>query len=373
MHSLYIRSRLYILLTALLLTSCDSSDPNPTPTTISEVIETYLDETQLDHEAGLSVLVRKDGQRVFQGSRGVAHLEGRAPLSDRTAFRLASVTKPFTALAIMRLVERETLELDEAITDYLPELPAHFSSITIAHLLSHRSGLHDYIDDNTDFSSLDGMTPAELLEVLPTSGLEDLQFAPGTQGDYSNTGYFLLALIVERASGQSFPEFMDSAFFTPLGMADSYIIHEGRLMGARGEEHALAFGATTRVRGIESLIYGPSGQVGSTRDLDLFISALIRGDIVSQQTLDLMTQSMGPLPEVADYGYGWMTGTGSYWHTGLYSSPNDFFHTGGFDGYRTVLSINPDLDLQVVILSNNGEKSQGQMFEILRRVRAFYL
>lgn len=368
--------RLAATVLLLFVSACSEDSPTSTSvpeTTIAETIDTYLDTTQPVDEPGVTILIRKDGQTTYERSRGLAKKEGNVPITSRTGFRLASVTKPFAALGIMRLVENGQLSLDDKLSQHIPGLPASFSQITITHLLTHESGLRDYITENNNLQSLDNVTTTDVLSLIPGSGLEILEFPTGSRAKYSNTGYVFLALVIEQVSGKSFPAFMQEHFYDRLGMQDSYIIHEDHQMGDQGEAFAMAYGTTTNVFNFNSLIYGASGQVSSVEDLAIFIDALLKGEVVRLETLDQMTKTRSTIPEFFDYGYGWQTGTGLYWHTNTYSSANDFWHMGGFDGYRTVLYFNPDLDLQVVVLANNGEKSQEQMLAILKRARQFYI
>ena len=359
---------------ALLFFSCANDDPEPTdPTlTLQEKVDQYLNAHQSENSAGLSIAVRKDGIVTYRGNRGIAIANGAQPIGNDTQFRLGSISKPLTAIAIMKLVEEDRLNLSDRIMGLVPNLPESYAAITIEQLLSHRSGLLDYLDDIDDKRSLNNVKTSEVPGLLDGSGLERLQFAPGTSGDYSNTGYVLLALVIEELTGQTYPEYLAEVIFEPAGMIDSWVISEHEHMGDHGADYALSFGTTRNVFNFNSLIYGASGVVGSTNDLMRFASALLNGDIISMSSLQQMTTVRGPLPGIADYGLGWFSGSGNYWHTNFISDANDFFHTGGNDGYRTVLSFNPDLDLQIAILTNGGDTTQELMWGVMTLVREHY-
>lgn len=350
-----------------LITSCSNEDHKPL--SLHDKIGEYLSMNQQSNEPGLSIAIRHSGQVLYENSIGLARLSDNRRINANTQFRVGSITKPITGIAIMQLVEDQQLDLDDLVATHLPYLPSSYARITIEQLLSHRAGLLDYIDDNTNLSSLNNMTMADVPAMLDGSGLENLQFAPGAAGDYSNTGYVLLALVLEEVTGMTYPEYLKTNIFEPLGMHNSFVISDKEHLGDHGENYALSFGNKIKVKGFNSLIYGGSGVVSTTSDLMLFAEAVLNNELVSEETLDLMTKSRGPLPELADYGLGWLTGIGQYWHTHKYTDPNDFWHTGGFDGYRTVLYFNPDLDLQLIILTNNGEASQQEMFDILEMTR----
>lgn len=361
----------------ILFASC-SDDEEATalvPNTLEGKINHLLELQQSENSPGLSIAVRKSGQLVYQSNKGIARLEGNRPIDSDTQFRIGSITKPMTAISIMQLKEQGLISLDDKLLSFYPELPQSFAEITVEHLLSHRSGLLDYIDDNTNVLALDNLNMQDAFAFIsdPNSGFENLNFQPGTMGRYSNTGYVLLALIIEKVSGMSYPEYLEQNIFQPSAMTVSFVISEFEHLGDHGDNYALSFGIDINVLGFNSLIYGASGVVSNSNDMLLFIDALLSNQLISQESLNLMTQTVGSLPNIeTDYGLGWLTGTGNYWHTGFITDPNDYWHSGGFDGYRTVLSINPDLDFEVIILSNGGEVTTEKMWSILEIVRKHY-
>lgn len=359
----------------VLFMSCNNDDSQPAPETLQERIDGYLQQHQPSNQPGLSIAIRKDGQIVYQGNEGIARFSSNQSIQSDTQFRLGSISKPITALAIMKLVEDGMLNLNDKLLSFYPELPASFSDITIAHLLAHRSGLLDYIDDNNDVTALDNLNMQDALNFLknPNSGFENLVFAPGTSGRYSNTGYVLLALVLEKVTGSTLPEYLDTHIFAPAGMSDTFVISEQEHLGDHGENYALSFGTNLKVKGFNSLIYGASGVVSTTSDMMRFVDKLLNYEIVTKESLGLMTATKGAVTDIeTDYGYGWLTGTGSYWHSGRLTDSNDFWHPGGFDGYQTVLSINPDLNLEVIILSNGGNDTMEKMWDLLALTREHF-
>lgn len=364
----------FLFWSAIILMVCSCSDKEEAvPGTLDEKIIEFIEAHQSENAPGLSVAVRKDNQIVYQGSKGIARLIDHTSINSNTQFRIGSVTKPMTAIAIMQLREKGKLQLQDKLLSYYPDLPQSFAEITIEHLLSHRSGMLDYIDDNSDISSLDNLPTSAVLGFFNDSGLENLNFTPGTSGRYSNTGYVLLALIIEKISGMSYPAYLEEHIFDPSGMVRSFVISENEHLGDNGDNYALSFGTDIKVKGFNSLIYGASGVASTINDMILFTSALMNYELISEESLDLMTQTVGAVPDIeTDYGLGWLTGTGNYWHTGFITEPNDFWHSGGFDGYQTVLAINPDLDYEVIVLSNGGNATKEKMWDILALVRDHY-
>ena len=361
----------------LILQSCSSVDSGiitETPKDLPSIINGILEDRQTNNRPGLTILVRKDGNIVYQDSKGLARTQGSRSIDLNTGFRIGSITKTFTALAIMQLVEQDLISLEDKLLSIVPELPDAFQDITVAHLLAHRAGLLDYIDDNTDLSSLDGLTTAQILDLIPISGLENLIFSPGTSAEYSNTGYVFLALIIEKVSGMDYPTYMKTNLFDPIGMNNTFVLNENQHFGDLNDNYALNFGTEIKVKGFNSLIYGASGIVSSSNDLNLFVEALLGNNIIKEESLQTMLLPYSSISWLGDYGLGWTLGTGTnYWHQEAnLTDINDYWHIGGFDGYRSLLSINPDLNLEIVMLTNNGDASQETSYVLMRKVREFY-
>ena len=351
----------------------------PAYSTIIEEVDNYLAEHQQDNQPGLSILIRKDGEVVYKGSKGLANKHTGERITDSTGFRIASVSKPFTALAVMQLVESGQVQLSDTLDQHIEEIPSAYASITMHQLLSHQSGIPDYINDTDNLALLDDLTNVQLLALAVANDEDELEFTPGTDADYSNTGYVLLAEVVKRVTNMSLPEYLKFEFYDKLGMTNSYMIDENREMGDYGEAVALSHADTADVYAIgrenitfNALIYGSSGQVSSINDMNVFLDALADEQIVSQQTLTQMTQKVSAISEIGDYGLGWLTGTGNYWHNNKYTHTNDYWHSGGYGGYRSILSISPELGLEVVVLSNGGEETQPRTWDILEIARNFY-
>ena len=370
-------SLLWYVIAILCFQNCSNDDSEMLPAIqqdLPTIIDELLEERQSIDRAGLSVLVRKDDNIFYQKSRGLARSQGANLINPDTGFRIGSITKTFTALAIMQLLEQGLISLEDKLLTILPDLPHAFQEITVVQLLSHKAGLLDYIDDNSDLSSLDGLTTSEILDLLPISGLENLIFQPGSSAEYSNTGYVFLALIIEKISGMDYPTYMKTKIFEPLGMKNTFVISENQHLGDLNDNYALNFANYLKVKGFNSLIYGASGIVSSSNDLNLFVEAILTHEIVTEESLQIMIQPASSISWLGDYGLGWILGTGSnYWHQEAnLTDVNDYWHIGGFDGYRSILYINPDLDLEVVILTNNGDASQELSFEITRVARQYF-
>lgn len=377
---------LFVVITLFLsqLAACGGSKSSPTITltpkaTISESIDTYLAANQSATEPGISVLIRKNGELVYINGKGLADAQTGGMISEKTGFRVASVTKPFTALAIMKLVENGQLELQNTIADFIPDAPIGYRNITVFQLLTHQSGIPDYINDTDTVSQLHNLTSQQFITLAIDNGDDELEFVPGSRAQYSNTGYVILANIIEQVTGLSFPDYMYMEFFVPLGMQNSYIISEYRNMGDFGEDAALSLAETTNVFAIgrenetfNALMYGSSGLVSSVEDINLFLQALADGIVVSSDTLTQMIQPQSVLDDIGAYGIGWITETGQYNNSGKYTSNGDYWHSGGYGGYRSILSVSPVNGLEVVVLTNGGDATQEHTWNILELARKFY-
>lgn len=315
-----------------------SASSSSTPSVLAKKIDAYLAANQKIDAPGISVVVVKNGKLVYSGSRGMADIPAGIPIASNTGFRLASVSKSFTAIAIMQLVERGELKLTDSLLDYMPELPASWQKITIAQLLSHRSGIYDIINDRWDTSLLNGMTHASLISYLinhPT-----LEFEPGTQGDYSNTGFMLLATIIERKTGLSFPAYMQKNIFGPANMSGSYINDENQVI-KYGD--ALNYANLRTFYGITTNFKGSMAQVSSTDDFFNFFAAVRNNTLVSAETWAEMWRSRGVLAGGGDgYGYGFIL------------AGDVGGHMGDWDSFQTEMTFIHSRDAAFAILTNSG-------------------
>ncbi len=263
---------------------------------------------------GASVLVVQDGRAVLRSAYGFANLEERIPATPATNYRLASVTKQFTAAAVLAL----KLNLDRPV----------FGAITIRHLLTHTSGLIDY-EDLIPEGTTEQLRDADVLRLLESQ--DHFYFAPGTNYRYSNSGYALLALLVERESGMEFGAFLQETIFKPLGMDNTDV----RNVANR------AFGYTGMQRTDQSLtsaVLGDGGVYSSVDDLQKWDAALY--DDRFAEMFVPRTKTDNPNTQ---YGYGWRITGDSVWHS------------GESIGFRNVIVRYPKRRLTVIILTNRND------------------
>jgi CubicO group peptidase (beta-lactamase class C family) len=334
---------------------------------------------------GAAVMVRKNGQTVATGSYGVGDVRKLHKIDAHTNFRLASFTKQFTAMAIMLLVEDGELRYDQNLSELFPGFPAYGRAITIRHLLTHTSGLADYETlmaeqekaGKANWSATDQIHDEDVLALL--AGQTHGNFAPGSSWSYSNSGYVVLGLIVAKASGTSYPEFLQRRIFKPLKMS-----------------HTLAYVKERNV--VRKRAYGYSKQNGQLQDTDQSATSATLGDggiysnladlakwdeaLRTDQLLPKaeMTPALEPVklndgsephwPSEGDgdnlapgrpvsYGFGW------------FLSPIEgrrcMWHTGSTSGFRTIIARFTEDSTTIVILLNRTDLDPMQLAQQILR------
>lgn len=330
---------------------------------LNSTVDAVLARAQPATAAGLSILVVKDGKQVYQRSKGLARVEGRVALNAQSVFELASLSKPITAIAIMQLREKGLLSLDDSVLKWLPQLPPSWSGVTIHHLLSQQSGIPDYMTGmpTSMASTLDGFDSASLMRLFAANG--GLKFAPGASAEYTNSNFVLLAEIVVRASGMGFGAYLQAHVFKPVGMQSTYLFDDAVRPPV---SVALNFGTGSKTFGFTLATYGPTGIFSSVADLKLMVDALLAGELVTLDSLALMTTPQSPFPVVSStYGYGFFVRPGS--------KPLSLFaHSGNLDGYRNILRINKERGVYYIILSNGGDATEKVTSEVLGILQALY-
>ena len=294
---------------------------------------------------GASLLVLQDGEAVVRRSWGLADLEAGIATTPATNHRLASVSKQFTAAAILLLAEDGRLTLDDPLRRWLPNLPPATASISLHHLLTHTSGLVDYEDlmgEDWQGQILD----AGVLRLLERE--DRVLFEPGSAYRYSNSGYALLSLVVERASGMAYPDFLRERIFAPLGMdATLAFVQDGAAVPHRAFGYSEIDGRWQRTdQSTTSAVLGDGGIYSSIDDLAKWDAAL-----QDDRLLDDASRSLAFTPHAkvtgeaweAAYGYGWRITDDTLWHS------------GETIGFRNVIVRWPRQRLTVVVLSNRNE------------------
>ncbi len=292
---------------------------------------------------GAAVLVLQDGRAVLQRGYGMAELESHTPAGAKTNFRLASMTKQFTAAAILLLVQEGRLSLNDGVQKWLPGLPPATSAITIRELLTHTSGLIDY-EDLISPGTTAQLHDADVLHLL--SQENRTYFTPGSAYRYSDSGYALLALIVERISGGDFATFLRQRIFLPLGMRNTVAYQRGiTSVAERAYGYSYIGHAWVRTdQSLTSAVLGDGGVYSSVADLAKWDAALYTPQLLSAESLRL---AFTPAVQTDDahvrYGFGWRVTGDTVWHSG---------ETLGF---RNVIVRWPQRHFTVIILTNRDD------------------
>jgi CubicO group peptidase (beta-lactamase class C family) len=292
---------------------------------------------------GASVLVLRDGEPIVRAGYGLSEMETHTPATATTNYRLASVTKQFTAASILLLAEDGRLKLDDHVRKWLPSLPKVADPITIRHLLTHTSGLIDY-EDVIPETFKPQLHDADVLRLLESQN--KTYFKPGGSYRYSNSGYALLALIVERASGRTFATFLRERIFQPLGMANTVAYEEGiSTVSNRAFGYTQEQGHWNRTdQSQTSAVLGDGGIYSSIDDLAKWDAALYDGRLLRPSSLQAaFTPATHTDDPDVEYGFGWRVTGETLWHSG---------ETVGF---RNVIVRYPKRHLTVVVLTNRNE------------------
>jgi CubicO group peptidase (beta-lactamase class C family) len=294
---------------------------------------------------GAALLMLRDGKPLLRKGYGLANLEQRAQTTPKTDFRLASVSKQFTATAILLLAEDGKLALDDTIRHWLPSLPATTSMVTLRQLLDHTGGLIDYEDlippDRT--AQLNDQDVLRMLSATPRS-----YFAPGSAYRYSNTGYVLLGLVVEKASGKTLQDFLAQRIFKPLHMDHTLLyVHDGKTVPNRAYGYSATDGHWQRTdQSLTSATRGDGGIYSNIDDLAKWDAALYDDRLLSDASRKAAFSPHVKVtgePYEAGYGYGWRITGDTLWHS------------GESIGFRNVIVRWPKQHLTVILLSNRNE------------------
>ena len=301
---------------------------------------------------GASVLVALDGKVLYRKAFGLANLEERTPITTATNFRLASVTKQFTATAVLLLAERGELSLDDPLTRFFPGFSKAAHEVKVRHLLGHTSGLFDYEDLIPPGTTV----PLKDKDVLDLVGRQDrLYFAPGSQFRYSNTGYALLALIVEKVSGRPFAQFLAKNIFDPLGMAGTVAYEAGiSKVARRAYGYSARDGRFARTdQSLTSSVLGDGGIYSSVEDLWRWDQALYGTRLLPAETLAMAFQAGTPTSDQPGSGYGYG------WYVASHRGTRKIWHYGETIGFSTYLARYPDKRLTIIMLTNRNDNFLG--------------
>ena len=288
-----------------------------------------------------TILIARDGQALTTSSYGFANLEDEIPNTRQTKFHLASITKTFTAMAVMMLAERGKLNVQDSICKYLTDCPTAWQPVSIHHLLTMSSGIPNF----TDFPDwlMTRALPATYTSTIARFKDKPLDFPPGSKYNYSNSGYVLLAYIVEKVSGKTYEGFLRENIFAPLKMAntgydDNKVVLTHRASGYAREGIRLVRAPYLNT----SVVKGAGGLYSTVDDLLLWDQALYEDKLVSRKSLEtIFTIHAG------DFGYGW--------HIDEQFKRRRIFYDGVQIGFKSSISRYADDKVTIILLTNSDD------------------
>ncbi|MEW5797778.1 MAG: serine hydrolase domain-containing protein [Bacteroidota bacterium] len=358
----------YLFISLIIITLTYANDPvkesdgGETAEPRAVVIATKFDSlfSVLAEKKGFNgnVLVGIYGNIVYKNAFGYSDLKTKEPLNVKSVFQIASVTKQFTAVAVMMLKEQGKIEYSDTVQKYLPDFP--YKNITIRQLLSHRSGLPNYMYFSGKYwkNKREYLTNEKLLEIMKRYK-PNPEFLPDRRYKYSNTGYAILALIIERISGVSYDEFLEQNIFFPLGMTSTFVYNPKNRKTIDYETN----GYTKRKRKTSpdflDGVTGDKGIFSTVEDLFAWDQALYTEKLVKQSTLEeAFTPSSYDFKRDNNYGFGWRIDT-------LADGSKVVYHGGWWRGYNSLFLRRLDDHTTVIILCNKVNWSWGEKEDLM--------
>jgi CubicO group peptidase (beta-lactamase class C family) len=311
---------------------------------LEQQFDTYIGDQYTSDAPGVSILVAKDGKAIYSRGSGIANLELDIKAAPKHVFEIGSITKQFTAVAILMLEEQGKLSVEDEITKFIPDYPTQDKTITVHHLLNHTSGIKSYTNMPSfmEFARTD-MTPTVLMDRFKN---EQMEFDPGTQFNYNNSGYIVLGHIIEVVSGQSYEDFIQTNIFDKVGMNNSYYGSMTRLIPNRARGYSKT---ETGYRNADylslTLPYAAGSIMSTTADLLKWQNAISANTLIKKSSLEKATNgSTLDSGEEITYGYGW--------YTGNINGSASVEHDGGIFGYSSSGIFLPEENVYVIGLSN---------------------
>ncbi len=338
-------ARLLILVTTLLLISQHAALAQDHAAKIQEVLTLANKYRQFNGSA----LVAENGKVIYKGGFGMANMEWGIPNAVDTKFRLGSITKQFTSMLTLQLVEQGKLKLDGKISDYLPDYRADVGQkVTIHHLLTHTSGIPSYTGQPGFFENV-SRNPYKVTDFIKKYTSGDLEFEPGSKYSYNNSGYFLLGAIIERVTGKPYEQVLKEKILDPVGMKNTGYDWHDPLIQKRASGYTKTPDGYTNAAYLDmSIPYAAGSMYSTVEDLYLWDQALYTDKLLSAQSKELMFK-----PFLEKYAYGWIVTEASF-------KQNDqpvqvISHGGGINGFATIIARFPKEKKLIVILDNTAQ------------------
>lgn len=316
---------------------------------LESTFDKLLSENYSGEKPGLAALVYKDGEVLYRKAYGMANLELMVPMKPENVFEIGSITKQFTAVAVLMLMEEGKLSPEDELTKFIPDYPTNGKKITVHHLLNHTSGIKSYTGmDNFLEQARTDMTPLELIDVFKN---EPMDFDPGEEFRYNNSGYILLGHIIEVVAEKSYADFISENIFKPLGMNSSYYGSMTQLILNRAAGYSPTEEGWRNANYLSlTLPYAAGSLMSTVDDMLLWHKAVHGNTLIKPESRALaFTNTKLNNGEPTNYGYGWMMNE-------VNGTPS-IEHGGGIFGYTTSGIYLPEENLYVIVLTNRDGSS----------------
>jgi len=340
-------SSVIILINLIVNVNLQAQEKNKIPG-LDNCISNIFKKLQVDTMPGTSVLVARNGDIVYQKGFGYANIEKKIPVTPDTKFKIGSVSKQFTAAAILKLQEEGRIKTEDKLSKFIPDFPRG-NEVTIYQLLTHTSGIHDY-NSTPGLDMTKPVTPQALLDIIKTLPYD---FNPGDRYLYNNSGYFILGYIVAQLSGKTLSDYLNETFFKPLGMKNTGLYETNIVLNNEAQGYSMS-GETAKKADFQEMSWalGVGSIYSTTKDLYKWNEAIFNGKVLSHTTLKTaFTQTLLNSGSKVDFGLGWFMIT----NRGLIFIQ----HSGGVSGFSAYLERQPENNLTVCVLLNSLPSPEG--------------
>jgi len=315
---------------------------------LDNYISNVFKNLQIDTMPGASILVAQNGDIIYQKGFGYADIEKKIPITPDTKFKIGSISKQFTAVAILKLMEKGKIKIDDKLSKYIPDFPRG-DEVTIYQLLTHTSGIHSF-EFQQNFEDAKPVTPNEQLDMIKKFSYD---FNPGERYMYNNSGYFILGYIVVQLSGKSLSAYLNETFFKPLGMNNTGIYVTNIALNNEAQGYSMN-GAEVKKADFQEMSWalGVGSIYSTTKDLYKWNEAIFNGKVLSEKTLKLaFSPAVLNSGAKVDYGFGWFLST----NKGLAFIQ----HSGVSNGFFSYIERQQENKLTVCVLCNSLPTPEG--------------
>lgn len=303
---------------------------------------------------GMAVGILVSGRLVHKKGYGVSNVEVRSPVTPRSVFHLMSISKTFTAIAMLTLVEEGLASLDDPIGKHLKDLPSVWQPVTIRQILSNTSGIRSFVVDErrcNEEQSIESYKPGDVLKEV---SCYSLKFTPGSAWDYSDTNFYIAGMIVEKVSGKSYASFGAEKIFAPLGMRTAQVFDYKKVIPGRVNGYVSTDRGLVNADRFDIDEYANGGLLGSLEDMLQFEKVFLTDRVLKLQTVQTMLTDLRPKEGDDRSGYGLGIGLTPY------KGRRRFGHTGGGAGFATAFSHFPEERVTVIVLANAEQEGIGE-------------